>query len=204
MRKSAEVTGWCRGAEAYELFQTAYSLVPHDAIIVEVGAFLGSGSVLLAGTRAECRAGKVHCIDPFDCSGDTFSVPIYHRLVENAGPALTMREIFENNIARAGVREWVVTHEGGAVEVARNFTQKIDLLFMDGDQSPAGARAAYGAWMPFLKIGGYIAIHNSGAEREYAPGHDGQERVVVEELRLPRFADVHLTQTTTFGKKVAD
>jgi predicted O-methyltransferase YrrM len=204
MRKSDEVTGWCRGAEAYELFQTAYSLVPHDAIIAEVGAFLGSGSILLAGTRAERGAGKLHCIDPFDCSGDAFSVPIYERLIKNAGPDRTMREIFENNIANAGIREWVVTHEGGAVEIARSFTQEIDLLFMDGDQSPAGARAAYDAWMPFLKIGGYIAVHNSGADREYAPGHDGHQRVVVEELMLPRFADVHLTQTTTFGKKIAD
>jgi predicted O-methyltransferase YrrM len=204
MRKSDEVAGWCRGAEAYELFQTAYSLVPHDAIIVEVGAFLGSGSILLAGSRAERQAGKVHCIDPFDCSGDSFSVPIYQSLVKKAGPALTMREIFEHNIARAGVTEWVVAHEGGAVEIARNFSQKIDLLFLDGDQSPAGARAAYDAWIPFLKTGGYIAVHNSGAHREYAPGHDGQQRIVVEELKLPLFADVHLTQTTTFGRKVAD
>jgi len=204
MRKAEEVTGWCRGAEAYELFQTAYSLVPHDAIIVEVGAFLGSGSILLAGTRSERQAGKAHCIDPFDCSGDAFSVPIYQRLVKAAGATMTMREIFENNIARAGIRDWVVTHQGGAEEIARTFTQKIDLLFMDGDQSPTGARAAYDAWMPFLKIGGYIAMHNSGATREYAPGHDGQQRIVVEELKLPRFAVVHLTDTTTFGKKVAD
>jgi len=202
MAKSESVHGWCRGAEAYELFRTAYSRLPQDAIIVEIGAFIGSGSILLAGTRAERGGGKVHCIDPFDCSGDQFSVPIYQRLVKTAGPTMTMREIFDNNVARAGVAKWIVAHQCGAVEVARDWNDPIDLLFLDGDQSPAGARAAYEAWEPFLKTGGYIAVHNS-ADRKYARDHDGHRRIAVEEVKPPRFVDVQLIHSTTFAHKAA-
>jgi hypothetical protein len=44
------------------------------AVIVEIGVYFGSASDL-AGARKIAGTGVVHCIDPFDASGDDFSAP---------------------------------------------------------------------------------------------------------------------------------
>jgi predicted O-methyltransferase YrrM len=67
--RSEAIAGWARGDEAIELALAARSL-PVGATIVEIGSFLGSSAVLLAGARKVAGSGMVHCVDPFDGSGD--------------------------------------------------------------------------------------------------------------------------------------
>jgi predicted O-methyltransferase YrrM len=157
------------------------------AVVVEIGSFLGKSAVLLAGARKRRGSGRVHCVDPFDASGDAFSTPVYRSLA--AADARPLRQRFQANIARSGLTDWVEIHEGLAGRVAATWTVPIDMLFLDGDQSPEGARLAYDAWAPFLKVGGVIALHNS-TERVYAPGHDGHRLLAVHIVRPPRYGDV--------------
>jgi hypothetical protein len=58
---------------------------------VEVGCFLGSSKVLLAGARRLKDSGQVHAIDPFDASGDAFSESHYRRV---AGLRCSLRRRF--------------------------------------------------------------------------------------------------------------
>jgi len=193
---SEAIPGWCRGAEAKELFSQAYALAD-DPIIVEIGSFLGSSSVLLGNARRARGSGKIHCVDPFDCSGDSFSKPIYEKLAGNG-----LRQQFDRNIEEACLSDWVEVHQGAAELVAEYWRDPIDLLFLDGDQSPIGARVAYDAWSRFLKPNGVIAIHNSDP-RIYAEDHDGHRRIVVGEIHSPAFGEIRLAATTTFAKKMA-
>jgi len=55
---AASVPGWRRSDEAAALFTSAYSL-PADAVIVEIGAFFGRSSILLAGARKLRGSGKI-------------------------------------------------------------------------------------------------------------------------------------------------
>src|SRR5262245_36980210 len=103
--QSTYLPGWYRGEEAQTLALVSHSL-PEGAIIVEVGSFLGSGTVLLAGPRKVRGSGLVHCVDPFDCSGDAFSVPVYQNLLAAVGGG-RLRQRFEENLARAGIANWV-------------------------------------------------------------------------------------------------
>ena len=73
LRQSQAIPGWTRDAEAVALAKLAYRL-PRNAVIVEIGSFLGSGAVLLAGARKLRGSGRVHCVDPFNGSGDSYSV----------------------------------------------------------------------------------------------------------------------------------
>ena len=100
----------------------------------------------------------------------------------------------------ANLSDWIEVRQGSASEVARNWTTPIDLLVLDGDQSREGARAAYDSWVPFLKCGGIIALHNS-SDRVYEHDHDGHRRVVVEEILSPKYTRVQLIGTTTFAVK---
>jgi predicted O-methyltransferase YrrM len=197
LRRSQRIPGWTRGDEAVALARAAYEL-SDGAVLVEIGSFLGCGTVLMAGARRLRGSGKVHCIDPFDGSGDAFSRPHY----DTIGRSLprTLREQFEENLRQAGVRECVEVHVGTATSVGASWKAPIDLLFLDGDQSPEGARLSFEIWSPFLKVGGIIALHNS-SDHAYAAGHDGHRRVVVERIRPPEYDGVYCVGTTTFATK---
>jgi predicted O-methyltransferase YrrM len=197
LARASRVEGWTHTREAIALAQAAHRL-PDGAEIVEIGSFLGRSSILLAGARKLRRSGRVHCVDPFDSSGDSFSVPVYQQIL--SGDTRSQRKRFDDNLAGAGVSAYVDVHQGTAESVAAAWTRPIDMLFLDGDQSPKGARSAYDVWAPFLKVGGTIALHNS-SDRRYDEGHDGYRRVVVESLVAPHYSDVECVGTTTFARK---
>ncbi len=197
---SLAIDGWFRGEEVDEMIQVVLGL-PHDCMMVEIGAFMGSASVLLAGIRKTCGSGCLHSVDPFDNSGDPLSVPIYHDLLSATGHT-SLRACFDANMRQAGLNDWVVAHQGDAVSVAKTWNPPIDLLFLDGDQSVAGARLGYESWEPSLKIGGMIAIHNS-ADRQYAEEHDGSRRLCLAELHPHKFGEVRLVRATHFARKLA-
>jgi Methyltransferase domain/Glycosyl transferase family 2 len=196
---SEAIPGWTRGEDAEEVARVSLSLGP-DAVMVEIGAFLGSSTVLLAGPRRLRGSGKVHVVDPFDCSGDSFSIPYYHQILESMGGG-SPRSHFENNIREAGLTDWVEVHQGRAREIAMGWIAPIDLLLLDGDQSPQGAREAYESWAPFLKPGGVIVLRNT-RPREYAESHDGHRRLVLEEIVPPSYQEIRQVGATTFARKV--
>jgi predicted O-methyltransferase YrrM len=206
LRLSEKIPGWTRAEEAVALARLAHGLAP-DAVIVEIGSFFGSGAVLLAGACKLRGSGKVpgeakvHCVDPFDGSGDAFSVPHYSAIIANYGTR-PLRELFDENIRDAGLSEWVVTHQGRAEAVAAEWSTPIDLLFLDGDQSPVGARSAFEAWAPWLRPGGMIALHNSNP-RHYDAEHDGNYRLVLEEIQPPRYVDQQVVGSITFGRRAS-
>ena len=198
LRLSEPIPGWTRGEEARELLRISHSLSA-GAVIVEIGSFFGAGAILLAGPRRIRGSGLVCCVDPFDGTGDIFSVPHYRRILAEFGGG-SLRDHFERNIRDAGLAPWVRIHQGRADEVARSWTTPIDLLYLDGDQSRKGVREAYDSWVQFLKTGGIIAVHNSAPEN-HAAEHDGHRCLVQEEIRPPRYGNIRLVCSTTFATK---
>ena len=116
--------------------------------------------------------------------------------------ARPLRQRFQTNIARAGLTDFVEVHEGTAASIAARWTEPIDMLFLDGDQSPDGARLTYDLWARFLKVDGLIALHNS-TERSYSPGHDGYHLLAVQTVCPPQYSDVRCVDTTTFARKLS-
>ena len=195
---SSSVRGWRKGEEAAAVHEASYSRCD-GAIIVEVGVFLGRSTILLAGARKLRGSGKVYCIDPFDCSGDDCSVPIYQEILASIGGG-SLREHFDRNITKAGLTEWVEVHQLTAADAARNWHDLIDLLLLDGDQSPAGARRAFDAWVPHLKPGGVLILGNS-VPRNYAETHDGNWLLASTELAYPRFINIRDVGAATIAIK---
>lgn len=196
LQMSHRIHGWFRREEAEALACTSYALTGNP-VIVEIGCFLGSGTVLLAAPRKARGAGKTYCVDPFDCSGDDLSVPVYRHIMASFGGG-SVRQRFEDNMTAADLGEWVEVRQGTADQIAQDWTMAIDLLVLDGDQSREGARAAYAGWSSFLRPGGIIALHNSN-DRVYGQNHDGHRRLAVEEIVSPRYTDVQLVGATTFA-----
>jgi predicted O-methyltransferase YrrM len=192
---SRRIPSWTRGAEAVALARRAYEL-EGAPVLVEVGSFLGASALLLAGARRLRGRGVVHCVDSFDGRGDAFSAPIYRAIL--AGLGAPARRAFDQNLCRAGLTDWVRVHQGRAEEIGASWDQPIDLLFLDGDQSYPGARAAFLLWSAHLRAGGLLAVHNSLSTDEH---HDGARRVVAELVRPPAFVRAELVGSTTFALK---
>ena len=107
---SETLRGWIAGPDARELARVSFELAA-DPVIVVIGAFLGRSTVLLAGPRKVRGSGRVHCVDPFDCSGDPFSTPIYHDILHTLGGG-SLRAHFESNVRNAGLFDWVENSRG--------------------------------------------------------------------------------------------
>jgi len=195
---SEGIPGWIAGEDARELALASWAAAA-GATIVEIGAFMGRCTVLLAAARRLRGSGKVFSFDPFDCSGDAFSVPRYRALLKAAGDA-SLAAAFSRNIARLGLESWVETITATAAEGAAGWNRPVDLLLLDGDQSPEGARQAFEQWVPFLKPGGTIVLRNT-RDRTYAEGHDGHRKLAVEELVPPRFNGFRQVGATSFAIK---
>ena len=194
---SEQIPGWTRGAEAEALARAARS-IDGDAVIVEIGVFLGSATVILAGARQLAGSGMVHCIDPFDGSGDEFSVPVYSEIAARFSSSL--RDQFMQSILDADLTDFVTVHVGTAETIGDTWDQPIDLLFLDGDQSIKGVRSAFDLWGPWLKTGGTLVLHNS-TPREYEPDHDGHYRIRIERVIAPDFRNIRTFGTSTFAEK---
>jgi MMP 1-O-methyltransferase len=191
------IPNWWRKENAQEICRLSY-LLPENAVIVEIGSFLGAGTILLAGPRKLRRSGTVFSVDPFDCSGDSFSVPYYKSIVAQLGGG-NPREYFEANLQRLNLRDCVEVCQGRATEIAQGWNLPVDFLVMDGDQSPKGVEQAYQSWIPFLRPGGFIAAHNS-APGDYGPDHDGHRLLASRSLMAPKFANVRLIGETTLAR----
>ena len=192
------VPGFLDWRESLALADVCHEL-PANAVIVEIGSFLGKSAVVLAGARKLRGSGIVHCVDPFDASGDAFSIPFYRAIAD--ADVLPLRQRFDAHITRAGLTDWVRAHRGTAASIAAGWIEPIDMLFLDGDQSPEGARLAYESWAPFLKAGAIVALHNS-SERTYDPGHDGHYLLALHVMRPPQYAGIRCVDSTTFGRKL--
>jgi hypothetical protein len=195
---SRRIPSWTRGVEAVALARASYEL-PEGAVIVEIGSFLGASAVLLAGPRKIRGSGEVHCVDPFDGSGDAFSAPVYREILRTKG--ISAREWFEENIARAGLTRWIAVEAGRSEDVVRRWSRPIDFLVADGDQSYAGVQAVYDAWMPFVKAGGRVALHNArpGYRNE---SHDGHARVGETMAARREFDDIRYAGSLMLARKV--
>lgn len=198
LAKSRKVTGFLSENESVALANAVMGLPPNPTI-VEIGSFLGQSSIVFAGCLKVKGSGKLYCIDPFDGSGDGFSVPFYQRIARRK--KMTLREWFASNIRAAGLNDWIEVKQGTAEKIGPIWREPIDVLFLDGDQSPQGVRKAYELFAPYLKKGSLLIAHNS-IEREYDEGHDGHYRLVVESINPPTYAGVYSVHSTTFALKV--
>ena len=60
----------------------------------------------------------------------------------------------------------LIKHKGYSLPVSAEFeNESLDLIFIDGDHSYEGCKADIEAWLPKLKIGGFMAGHDYGHER---------------------------------------
>ncbi len=125
------------------LFELAGSL-PTNASIVEIGSYLGASTCFLAaGVRP--HKGTVYAIDTWTNTG--MSDGVYD----------TYRDFLHSIVP---LRDSIVPLRGLSTEISINFDQPIDLLFVDGDHSYEAVRSDLEVWLPKLKSGALVVLHD--------------------------------------------
>lgn len=114
--------------------------------MLEIGSYLGASTAFL-GFAATRLNGIVHAVDPW--TNDAMG---------SEGVRDTFEE-FSRNTQRYAAR--IVAHKGYSADVhAAEPSIPCDMLFIDGDHSYDAVAADLRMWLPSLKAGGVLAMHD--------------------------------------------
>ena len=130
--------------------------------IVEIGSYLGASTCFLAAGCSH-KGGRVYAVDTWENQAMSEGLrDTYQEFLQNTTD-------YKNNINP--IRSF-------SVDAAQNFSQPVDLLFVDGDHSYEGVMADLKAWIPKLKPKAWLLLHDIG----WAEGVNQAIREVVEPI----------------------
>jgi len=143
--------------------------------VVEIGVYEGASALALCdvlGPDAE-----LHLIDPFGRHPD--ALPGGWGATEWATRRVLARAVRRRGEAAPRLR-W---HVALSHEVAKSWSEPVDLVFIDGDHSEDGCELDWSSWHPFVAVGGYVVFHDARAGQEGGRGLPGPTAVVVRHFR---------------------
>lgn len=139
--------------------------------MVEIGTWTGHSATFLA-TYAKNRGGELHCVDTFDGNGS---------VLEETARLVKIEAILEENLERAGVRNFVQIHKMNSLEAVELFADKsIDFLFLDGDHRYQQLSLEITKWLP--KVRGIICGHDYDIDAYNLVFPEDRGRVTYEHL----------------------
>ena len=141
---AADVEGWLSEAQGETLFDLA-ARARGRGHLVEIGSWQGRSTIWLA-SGARLAGLRVIAVDPHVGSQED--------------PAARTYETFTANIRRAGVEAVVTPMVMSSADAARQLDGGVELLFIDGDHSDAGATADAEIWLPRMIDGGIVLMHD--------------------------------------------
>jgi len=174
------IPGYLTAKEAKALYDAAARLPRKAPAVVEIGSHLGRSSFVLAKALKRTGGGVLHCIDPFDASGDASAAADYKR--RRSDLRLSLLDQFRANMRRRGVGAFVQPMPGLSHEVVKSFdAPMVDMVFIDGDHDYSAVRRDFDDWVPRLPKGGIVALHDVFAT-PFDGHYDGPWRVVQESV----------------------
>jgi predicted O-methyltransferase YrrM len=171
----ANINGWLADLEAEALFEAAKACKGRG-VIVEIGSWRGKSTICLAlGSRAGSDV-PVYAVDLHAKQFDRFT----------------------RNIERKGVADLVRPIRSRSQDVADDFHEPVELLFVDGSHDEQLVREDVEKWLPKVVDGGVVALHDT-------TWHAGPRKIATREIYRSRaFGDVRFVRPSlTIARKVA-
>ena len=125
--------------------------------IIEVGSYLCYSSAIMASAFQD-NTRRLYAIDLFDrargWSNGKSDDWIFRKF--------SQREFAENFIADCGVADRIELIQGASHDFAQGFARldPVDMVFVDGDHTHAGCAADLADYAPYIRSGGYLAVHD--------------------------------------------
>ncbi len=127
---------------------------------LEIGTYCGK-SALWIGAAAAATQRTLFTIDHHRGSEEMQAGWDHHdvSLVDDSGQMDSLFE-FRRNVRDAGLESAVVGIVGDSITVAQNWDSALAFLFIDGGHGAEIAHADYEAWVPKVRVGGTLCIHD--------------------------------------------
>ncbi|MBI5771136.1 MAG: class I SAM-dependent methyltransferase [Verrucomicrobia bacterium] len=135
------------GQSAWLLHGLVRSLKPD--VCVEIGSAQGWSTCHIGLALRENFSGHLHAIDP------------HLPTAWNDEQAIESLPILQANLRRFGLESHVTVVRKTSSDAARDWTQPIDFLLIDGDHSYDGVKADWALFAPFLRPFGVAVFHDT-------------------------------------------
>ncbi len=145
-QKLDRLDGWLTPLEGRVLAVLAEN-VEYNSVIVEIGSWKGKSSCFLGTGSSIGKKPLVFCIDP-------------HNWTDNVEVANTFSS-WTSTIEYLSLENLVINIRKESEHVARDFSENVGLLFVDGDHSRESLIIDIENWLPKLEKGAYIAFHDA-------------------------------------------
>jgi MMP 1-O-methyltransferase len=186
-RRVDGIGGWLTPKEGRLLYELARRCSGRG-VIVEIGSWKGKSTIWLASGSRRGAGVPVYAIDPHTAESDNLATQ---------SPVPTFEE-FSRNVRRAGVDDLVVPRVMTSAAAARDFTEPVELIFIDGAHDYASVALDFELWFPKVIDGGTLAFHDTVA-------WEGPRRLVAERVFRGRWArHARCVDSTTVARKVAE
>ena len=179
LKVAEAVKGFLPQNEALALYNAAVS-VEVKGPLLEVGSYCGKSSVYL-GYAAQSIGRVLYALDHHRGSEENQEGWEHHdpQLIDNQKGVMDTLPYFRDAIFTAGLEDVVIALVGQSGVIARNWTTPLSFLFIDGGHGEEPAKADFNGWVPKVKEGGILAIH------DVFPNPNDGGRPPYEQLFLP-------------------
>jgi len=192
---SEQIGGWLTRDEGATLFRLARDRTPRrNPVVVELGSFKGRSSVMLAGGLCGKHAPRLYCVDVFGPSSD----PSYDTWLKPAveGDPVPVDEQFRHNTRVCGVGGVVTPVQGYSWDVAKTWSEPINMLFIDANHEYEAVVRDIETWAPFLVQGGVILFHDVN------DNWPGTKRAFEERIIGPQYSDTSKVDSLAWSVKL--
>ena len=160
IKVAQEVKGFLPQNEADALYSAATSLEVKGPLL-EVGSYCGKSTIYL-GSAAQQMGRVLYALDHHRGSEENQSGWEHHdpELVDKRIGVMDTLPFFRRAIFDAGLEDSVVALVGQSEVIATNWATPLAFLFIDGGHGDDPAKADFNGWVPKVKEGGLLAIHD--------------------------------------------
>ena len=173
------IDGWLRPEEASLLLEAAESgVLRHpDAVVVEIGSYLGRSTAVLAGALAASGVDStIVSVDPHRGAIGAIDSPFGLRIADDTYNG------FRDNLSRLGLRGFVEILRLHSFEV--NWDRPISLLYIDGAHDAVSVQQDLRRFSPWIVDGGLLACHDN------SEGFPGVVAEIQQLLSTGRFVEI--------------
>lgn len=146
---------WCSGLGDAGQILYAIARTTKPRVIVEIGSARGYSTCLFALACVENGDGMVYAIDPHMTNDWT-----------DRGTGGETLAFLNARLQEYGLTAHATIIRKTSIDAARDWTEPIDLLFIDGDHSLEGVKTDFELFAPFVGEHGLIAFHDSAWEHD--------------------------------------
>lgn len=195
------VKGFLPKNEAAALYDAAVA-VEVDGPLLEVGSYCGKSSVYL-GYAAQSIGRVLYALDHHRGSEENQAGWEHHdsELIDKQKGVMDTLPYFRDAIFAAGLEHVVIALVGHSGVIARNWTTPLSFLFIDGGHGEEPAKADFNGWVPKVKEGGILAIHDVFPNPKDG-GRPPYEQIYLPAIESGNWNEVHVEGSLRILKRV--